>query len=268
MSKMSALIVLLLSFAPALNQHSSTGQKFVLWNVGQGQWATWVQQRSCYHFDMGGEWMDWPRLKKLCAHKQNQVFFTHADADHINMHRQALRYVPNLCVQQKPLAKAYKIKLPICIEPWPKALQVYRPPWPAARDQLPAAPRHRAHSSAASRANSNATKLRSPSLNDLSMVFVLRQRILLPGDSSRRMEKQWAPELFLAHVHTLVLGHHGSLSSTGEPLLRALPNLRQAVASARRQKYGHPHPRVLGRLWHKRVPLLSTHEWGHIWLHL
>ena len=236
---------LLLGAASPLNLYTLRPNKFVLWNVGQGQWATWVQGRTCYHFDMGGEWMDWPALKTLCARKNNQVFFTHADADHINLHFKAKKYLPRLCVQQKPLAKAYKIKLPICLQTWPVGVQVYRP-----KGRL-------------------CQKSRSgPCLksNALSVVFVVDGQVLVPGDSTARMERQWASQLSLGAVHTLVLGHHGSRSSTSTALLQALPGLRQAVVSARRQKYGHPHPLVVGRLWQQGVPLLSTHDWGTVWL--
>lgn len=255
------LIVCLLGVALPVNRHPLPPHKFVLWDVGQGQWGTWVQGRTCYHFDMGGEKMNWPALKKLCAHKNNQAFFTHADADHINLHFKAKKHLPRLCVQQPPLDKPYKIKLPICVQAWPQKVQAYRPEGQVCRSRR----RPSLDFKAAELESAQGPCLKS---NALSVVFVVDGQVLVPGDSTKSMEKRWAPRLNLSTVHTLVLGHHGSHSSTGPDLLQALPHLKQAVVSARRQKYGHPHPVVTGRLWQRGVPLLSTHEWGSVWLHV
>jgi competence protein ComEC len=68
----------------------------------------------------------------------------------------------------------------------------------------------------------------------------------------------------LRDVRWLVLGHHGSRTSTSDNLLRSLPSLRLTIASARHAKYGHPHSEVLQRLRFYRVPVLSTEDWGSI----
>lgn len=73
----------------------------------------------------------------------------------------------------------------------------------------------------------------------------------------------WGPQLPKAHKIVLILGHHGSKSSTSEYLLNNL-SIRQSISSARWKRYHHPHPQVLARLQIKKIPNLRTEDWGHI----
>lgn len=89
--------------------------------------------------------------------------------------------------------------------------------------------------------------------------------VLAPGDSSTRAETTWASTLRnLEETRYLIVGHHGSRTSTGEHLLKRLSRLRLAIASARQRRFGHPHPEVLERLSRHHIPLLRTEDWGNI----
>ncbi|MBK7961611.1 MAG: hypothetical protein IPK04_10715 [Bdellovibrionales bacterium] len=85
------------------------------------------------------------------------------------------------------------------------------------------------------------------------------------------MEKIWAANLTnleTKQIKVLILGHHGSKTSTSEALLQRLPRLKFAIATARESRYGHPHFVVLNRLRQHRIPILRTEDWGHIGLEL
>jgi competence protein ComEC len=84
------------------------------------------------------------------------------------------------------------------------------------------------------------------------------------------MEKIWlrARALAGAGPRWLVLGHHGSRTSTSEALLTHLSGLKQALASSRMARFGHPHAEVRTACRKHGVALISTEAWGHVILEL
>lgn len=102
------------------------------------------------------------------------------------------------------------------------------------------------------------------SANAASRVFMIENRVLLPGDSIASEEKKWGLFVRKHPITLLVLGHHGSRTSTSEALLKNLPHLKQAIASARREVYGHPHKTVLKRLKKNGVAVIATEDWGSL----
>lgn len=70
--------------------------------------------------------------------------------------------------------------------------------------------------------------------------------VLVTGDMDIKTE-QLLLSTHSLHADALVVGHHGSKTSTGESLLQAVqPN--KAVISVGRNSYGHPSPETLARL--------------------
>jgi competence protein ComEC len=100
--------------------------------------------------------------------------------------------------------------------------------------------------------------------NDQSeILFSTTFQVIFPGDSSKAQEKYWR-EQAPAYTKGLILGHHGSSTSTSKELLKQMPSLKWAVASARFRRYGHPHWKVAELLKKHRIPLLKTEDWGHL----
>ncbi len=82
---MKGFVIFLLIFSASRTGNMSKRHYFIIWNVGQGQWVTQVSAQSCLHFDMGGgEFFPWTKIHQQCASKNNLIFLSHADDDHIN----------------------------------------------------------------------------------------------------------------------------------------------------------------------------------------
>lgn len=244
--KMSIFILLLLTSAPI--SPAVPGRLFI-WNVGQGQWITWKLEDRCLHFDMGGELAPFHHLRQHCGSRSNILYLSHADLDHIRFIPWGKRNLPELCMvtfPREPLSgkKLWFIShLKKCANLTEKRVVEVE---------------------FASKIDARQPPL---SANGLSRVFLLHGHwgsALLPGDSTYDAEKRWAPLIRPYSVHHLVLGHHGSLTSTSPLLLEKLSNLKVTYGSSRRKRYGHPHSAVVRRLQKKSLPLLLTEKWGHI----
>ncbi len=212
--------------------------ELIVWNVGQGSWATIRTESQCEHFDLGGEFAPAVAIAQACADRQNEVFYSHWDWDHIALTRLALKILPNLCIQAKPGGETksrtkldFIANVPECASRSP-VLEIFDEPL---------------------KAEANAE----------SRVFV-RDRIVFPGDSPSRQELKWS--LSAKQARILIAGHHGSKTSTSSALLQRLIHLKLIVVSARKAKYGHPHPSMLARAHLRRRPVLTTEDWGHIHL--
>ena len=228
----------------------------VVWNIGQGQWFTQVTPLSCAHFDAGGEHSVINSVMKLCANKTNTLFLSHWDYDHISFVGSLARRLSNICLINRPAGEASLGKLrllknlPPCLK-HPNFLILDRP----ANDYV---------SRSQQRKDGHHKKLRPRSrANDLSQVAVAHGW-LIPGDSPIKNEMKWLEYVPAKQVKFLLLGHHGSRTSTSRELLLHLNHLKVAVASSRSARYGHPHFEVRRRLSNALVPLLRTEDWGSI----
>ena len=242
MNKLSLIILTLITFSaiPVLEQ--GTRRYLVVWNIGQGQWVTAINDTTCFHFDTGGEFFPWKKLKKFCGNKENQISLSHWDSDHIN----GLKFWPNaltVCLAIRPLGKSSAKKTQL--------LAGFADCDDGA--DLLAQTRTWDPSVIAKDTNSNSHVIKF-------------ENALLPGDSPQQQEKIWKDTPWLRNSKILVLGHHGSRTSTSTELLANLPELRLAIASARWARYKHPHPATLTALQKYRIPLLRTEDWGNIWL--
>lgn len=238
-------VFILLTFSPViLGLDLDFKSFFVIWNVGQGQWATLVLPETCHHFDMGGEKNPLNHVRKYCGKKKNKIYLSHWDWDHISFALRARKVLKNSCLALAPLGKSSPYKM--------KILKAY-----AACDADAAPP--------VMELTRFSTKNLSLKTNDLSHVLIAQNKILIPGDSPKTQEKEWLTRLPTNKVRILLLGHHGSQTSTSEDLLSHLHELAVSVASARFARYGHPHQIVVQRLRRHHIPLLRTEDWGHVW---
>ncbi|WP_374073886.1 ComEC/Rec2 family competence protein [Bdellovibrio bacteriovorus] len=239
---MKYFVFLVLSLSASLLKDISSHSYMVVWNVGQGQWVTAVTPTHCYHFDTGGEYFPWEKIFRSCEGKQNVLSLSHWDWDHIGaLSKPALRSrLKNLCIALRPIGKSSARKMALL-----KSFSACEKSLP--EDLLSWTPQRQAKS------------------NDQSHV-VRFGNVLLPGDSSSSQEKIWRFLPWVTQSQVLILGHHGSATSTSEDLLRSLPHLKLSISSARWSRYKHPHSSTEARLAKARIPLLRTEDWGNIWI--
>ncbi|OQW53475.1 MAG: hypothetical protein A4S09_07700 [Proteobacteria bacterium SG_bin7] len=235
-------IIILFSLVPA-RLEVEKGQEFIIWNVGQGLWTTGTGASKCFHFDAGGEkkyfFLIFPKLKKLCSGK-NFFSFSHWDLDHLSFVGRMSGKL-NSCLLNSPGGKTRSIfkkrwleNLKPCVAKHviPEVIEI-------------------------GSGKSNRTS------NEASRVYIYNKKFLLPGDSPLKSEKIWSYSVPWS-INFLVLGHHGSRTSTGADLLKKIPMAKMAVASSDSKRYGHPHFEVRKKLKKHGIALLETQFWGNI----
>lgn len=238
------LIVFKLSLAQAPLYENT----WVVWQVGQGQWVTHILTETCEHYDLGGELGSFYQIRssllQVCVKKENRMNLSHWHADHYLNIPVFIKSFPKVCWAQLP-AYAIEKKSP------QKILQLHVPRcFSSTKDDL------------------HWTPAQARNTNESSIVHLTSQ-VLIPGDSNRAQEKNWLPKFKnLKSVQVLILGHHGSATSTGNILLNQLPRLKMTIASARYAVYHHPQPQTRQRLQQHHLPLLRTEDWGNIWFAL
>ncbi len=223
--------------------------ELIVWNIGQGQWVSLSTQTECLHFDMGGEHADWKKMQIECGKKLNYAYFSHWDVDHLSFALKASKRLENFCVAAKP-----------------------RGPCPSEkkrRDFLSLPDCHLKNSFDLEEIFQIPLGAQHLTSNDYSRVFEYQHWAIIQGDSPKREEKIWKRSVTSSsEIKVIVLGHHGSRTSTSSGLLERLPNLKMAIASSRTARYGHPHEEVLKRLKEFGVACLQTEFWGNIHIEL
>ena len=241
------LIFLILFFKLGRLENINYENLWIVWNIGQGQWVTHVEPEQCIHYDIGGDLGSYKNiqasLNKLCSLKQNRVFLSHWDFDHFSNLASLSQKMLHVCWASRPpltrdnisVQRIIALNIPPCAVDWKLSSEI--------KNWFPQT---------------------GKTSNDFSIVS-LEEQFLMPGDSPIKQEKIWSRLMKIHNVRVLILGHHGSRTSTGEELLQQLPRLKLAVASARLSKYGHPHSETLLRLRKNKTPVLKTEDWGSIW---
>ena len=214
---------------------------WIVWNVGQGQWVSYINNQTCYHFDAGGEFFDYKKFKKHCKDKRNVFSFSHWDWDHINLTGKLKKTVLKSCIlyfpngPSRPHKKRFLSRLPTCGN-ITTPFYTYSP------------------------------KGRVKTSNNWSRVF-FNSFIIIPGDGSKKTDQKWLPllkSLIKEKPKYLILAHHGSKNSTSKQLLQFVKKGGTAISSARKKRYGHPHPSIYKLLKANGISLLSTEDFGHI----
>ena len=215
---------------------------WVIWNVGQGQWITQVTNDYCRHFDFGGEIQYFKNIQApfldRCQKKANLLYLSHPDLDHYAFITLIATRVKSVCWMAQPENFQPGLKISQC--------PLISSPETGLKNQTLLMACH------------------SRDKNSCSTVFK-REKFLMPGDSPKSQEKHWIPRLEnSSQVKVLILGHHGSRTSTKAELLNKLPHLNMAIASARKKKYGHPHWQTVDVLSRFHIPLIRTESWGNL----
>lgn len=245
------ILFTIITFSSSPVSEISNFSKMILWNVGQGQWLTYVHPRACLHFDIGGEFFPLKKIENFCKSRPNLVYISHWDWDHISgIKKLNLRkeFVRTFCLADQPAAAASEKKqlffreIPKCS---PEILQ--RPLNKPQKIKTLHTP------------NTRAKKMDS---NSQSGIFIYSQT-LIPGDSPHQILSKSLVRN--GNVQNFILSHHGSKTGLHLTVLDKIPEVRQAFASARWAKYKHPHPLVLDQLRRHHIPLLKTEDWGNIY---
>jgi len=103
--------------------------------------------------------------------------------------------------------------------------------------------------------------------NDSSCVLAIKTagwQTLLTGDIGHSIEAELLEHQRHLKADVLLLGHHGSKSSSHLNFLRSLQPLLALNSAASNNAYGHPSTEVLGRLALLQIPLLNTAEQGAV----
>lgn len=105
--------------------------------------------------------------------------------------------------------------------------------------------------------------------NDRSVAMLIRFgefTALLTGDAPVQVEERLLASGSLPDggISLLKLGHHGSRTSTSPRLLDRLHPRLALVSAGRGNRFGHPHPGVLGRLKVRGIPWWSTARDGGV----
>lgn len=86
-------------------------------------------------------------------------------------------------------------------------------------------------------------------------------QVLLTGDISRKVEQQLAATHNI-RAELLLVPHHGSISSSSPQLLAAVKPDFALASMAFRNRYRHPHPKVVERYLNREIPLYRSDQLG------
>lgn len=104
--------------------------------------------------------------------------------------------------------------------------------------------------------------------NDSSCVLQVRfgeQGVLIPGDISRRVERELALRYGESLASTVLIApHHGSQTSSSYPLLKTVAPAWVVFSAGFSNSFGHPAPAVVGRYFSSGIRVLSTANSGMI----
>jgi len=89
---------------------------------------------------------------------------------------------------------------------------------------------------------------------------------VLPGDIGREGERAILPRLEPARTVILKAPHHGSATSSTPELLAALRPAAVIFSCGRNNRFGHPHPAVVGRYKAIGSAIFSTAEDGAVFV--
>lgn len=106
--------------------------------------------------------------------------------------------------------------------------------------------------------------------NDDSIVLDVRVggvSFVLPGDAGAAVESELASRVTPAGVRIVKLGHHGSATATSAAFLSALRPQAAIISCGRRNRFGHPAPAVMRRLFAADVRPFRTDQDGAITFH-
>ncbi|MDY7218003.1 DNA internalization-related competence protein ComEC/Rec2 [Denitrificimonas sp. JX-1] len=240
----SAALALCLPLLQPKSTHLATGiaQVWVL-DVGQGQ-AVWIKTaRHSLLYDAGpfmagfdaGERMVVPVLRGFAQRHLDELLLSHADADHAGGAQTVFNAVQvKRVVSGQPQAHPLTLRAQPCLEErwqW-DGVNFQRWQWKQAKDS-----------------------------NQKSCVLLIEaqgERLLLTGDLDAAGEAALLTDWPALKVNWLVVGHHGSRTSTSKRFVQQVAPQYALISRGKHNSYGHPHPQVLMHLQEQQVQIYDT----------
>ena len=224
-----------------------------LLDVGQGQ-AVWIKtaQHSLL-YDAGpfiagfdaGERIVVPFLQGFGQAHLDTLLISHADADHAGGAEAVMSALQvTEVVSGQPLQHPPHFAAQACTEKqwhW-DGVWFWRWQWRNARDS-----------------------------NQTSCVLLINahgERLLLTGDLDAAGEAALLADWPWLKADWLVVGHHGSRTSTSRRFLRAVTAQQALISRGKHNSYGHPHPQVLADLQRENVRIYDTAQDKAVQIHL
>ena len=107
------------------------------------------------------------------------------------------------------------------------------------------------------------------SINNVSLVCLIKSatgNILLTGDTESDSEQKILAWKEILQSQILMLGHHGSLTSSSPDFLQAVSPKYGLISVGKDNHFDHPSPIILNRLRSQNIDFLRTDMIGAIWL--
>ncbi|MDY0250969.1 MAG: DNA internalization-related competence protein ComEC/Rec2 [Pseudomonas sp.] len=224
-----------------------------LLDVGQGQ-AVWIKtaQHSLL-YDAGpfiagfdtGERIVVPFLQRFAQTHLDTLLISHADTDHAGGAQAIINALQVAhVVSGQPLEHPSSFAAQACTEKqwqW-DGVWFWRWQWRNAKDN-----------------------------NQKSCVLLINaqgERLLLTGDLDAAGEAALLADWPWLKVDWLVVGHHGSHTSTSRRFLQTIAPQYALISRGKHNSYGHPHPQVLADLQRNSVRVYDTAQDKAVQIHL
>ena len=103
--------------------------------------------------------------------------------------------------------------------------------------------------------------------NDSSSILLMyykNKKILLTGDASKKSEEYILNKYNIGKIDVLKIGHHGSMTSTSDELLKELRPSLAIISCGKNNRFNHPHKEIIDKLKEYRIKYLRTDISGTI----
>lgn len=252
----TSLMLLLCTGASVLESRKDQFRVTVL-DVGQGQCVLLQSKDACYMVDCGGGSGTMAASTEIRAlwsngfYRLDGIILTHFDKDHVNGVSPFLTQMKadQLYLPDAPDKDDFRETIE---ENFTGSVNVIneRSVLPCGQGKITIFPAY-------SGSTSNET--------GLCILFQAAEcDILITGDRSKTGELQLMEQTELPDLEALIVGHHGSASSTGLDLLRATMPDVAVISVGKENYYGHPEDETLARLELFGCKILRTDQDGTI----